>query len=530
MLGRTQASVRTLRTVYEQLTADPRAAAFYDKFPRNVFWAQENRRCSTEIMQNATDLQDLVRRMQKTLLFGVNTETDLKGLAVDWLIAKYKECGIDLDAMSPALEESPYSSPSISVERSGRRLSVDFLRTVSVASDIRRYIQRNGPGLSIVELGAGLGHLARTLRIMGVSRSHLILDLPESLVFSFAFLTLNFPEAKTVLATTPEEIAGINVVDYDFVFIPSCFAEYVDFTGVELFVNTASLGEMRNQSIRYWMDFVQNRMPVKHLFTQNRYLNTIDPLQHAWRCNENEASLLYDQSWTVLKWELEPVWFRCPYVVPISSRDVEIAATRESIPERRAAEIRSRDLLEEVKLQDWYRSWGSAGHMSMRQNVLVTDLTMTGTLFKLWESIRLHPTAEALLVLLSYFEILIHDQTLIFEEAPYYRRLLESLAAAERRPDLLDRATNLRRLKIDNPILLGVQLKSDTRDYNLVRLEVLNTESVIEIRYVAVAKSLGPIDLLLERFGDREHAPYILMADSLECIAHRAKVAEATPH
>src|ERR1035441_7527962 len=47
---------------------------------------------------------------------------------------------------------------------------------------------------------------------------------------------------------------------------------------------------MRNETIRYWMKFVQEDLPVKHLFVQNRFLNIIDPEQYAWRWNENQSS------------------------------------------------------------------------------------------------------------------------------------------------------------------------------------------------------------------------------------------------
>src|ERR1035441_7518746 len=124
------------------------------------------------------------------------------------------------------------------------------------------------------------------------------------------------PSGQTVASVTfPGVLAGSALTGsgaarsvkpdaYDFVFVPSCYAEQIDVGGSELFVNTASLGEMRNETIRYWMDFIQRRTAVKHLFTQNRFLNTIDPFQHAWRWEENEASVHYDASWAVLKWDL----------------------------------------------------------------------------------------------------------------------------------------------------------------------------------------------------------------------------------
>jgi len=83
---------------------------------------------------------------------------------------------------------------------------------------------------------------------------------------------LNFPDARMVFLSDLEETRSIRPSDYDFVFVPTCYADVLDVSGADMFVNTASLGEMRNETIRYWMDFVQHRTPVKHLFTQNRFL------------------------------------------------------------------------------------------------------------------------------------------------------------------------------------------------------------------------------------------------------------------
>jgi putative sugar O-methyltransferase len=521
-------SIQDLRSTYEQLAGDERVQSFYSKYPRNLFWDRENQQCSTGIIRDAASVEDMIHRMQRTDLFSVNTDSHLKNLAVDWLVSHYQSHGIDVDTMPSEVEESPHSNPAISLTRGTRRLSIDFLRTVSVAYDIRRYIQRDGPALRSVELGAGLGHLARTLRLTGVSRSHLILDLPESLMFSFAFLTINFPGASTVFVANREQAAKTRPADYDFVFVPSCFAEALDLNGMDLFVNTASLGEMRNETIRYWMDFVQSKTSVKHIFTQNRFLNTIDPAVHAWRWSENECSVHYDRSWRMLKWELEPVWFRCPYIVPIAARHLEIAATREHPQDAAEAQSQSRHLLEEVKQQDWWRRPDEPTYMTMRQNPFVTDVTMTGTLFKLWESIRLNPTSEAVLVLLRYLLTLVSREDLAFEETRYYEQLFLKLARTEGRQDVGGDALDLRQGHASHPVA-QVELVAETQDYNIVSAQlILNGPSrdTASTRFYALAKAMGPTNLFLERLGERELAPYILVSDTLEGALASAKQQE----
>jgi hypothetical protein len=538
-------SIGELRSLHHALARNADVSAFYDRLPRTLLWGTQNHEISTKAIREAADTRELIYEIQRTLLFGVNSDTEVRETAIEWLVGKYQSCGIDIDSLPPEVEESSHSCPAISIHRGGRRLSVDFLRMVAVAHDIRRHIQQSRRPLHVVELGAGLGHLARALRLFGVSQSHVLLDLPETLIFSYAFLTMNFPEASAIFITEADQAATIRPTDYDFVFAPSCFAEAIDFAGAELFVNTASLGEMSNPTIRYWMDFVQHRTPVKYLFTQNRFLNTIDPRQHAWRWEENECSVHYDSSWTILKWDLEPPWYQCPYVAPLSARSVDIVATREIRHDPRASTDRSRRLLEEVKREDWFRFAETPADMTIRQNRFVTDVTMTGALFKLWESIRLRPTAEAVCVLLRYLETLIHSERLAFEETPYYRQLLLKLADTDAPPEVKLYASSLGGRNASEPTS-GMALVGETRDYNIVSVGfsvMTATGLTVAERYYSIAKALGPvvlfreglgatakalgpINLLRECLGERELPGLLWVSDSRDTAVEKAKAAE----
>jgi len=63
--------------------------------------------------------------------------------------------------------------------------------------------------------------------------------------------------------------------------------------------------------------------------------------------------------------------------------------------------------------------------MKLRDNVLAPDLTMKGTLFALWESIRLHPNPVNVAMMLKYLSTLTRGKP--FEEMFYYQGLLKSL-------------------------------------------------------------------------------------------------------
>jgi putative sugar O-methyltransferase len=522
-------SMRELRELYADLAADKDIQDFYNRYPRNTWWARENRDCSAELIQRFGTTEELVHEMQRTYLFSINSEHENRRLAVDWMIAKYREQGLDIGTLPKEVEESPVSYDGNSVDHAGRRLSVDFFRTLAATWKIQQLIQKKNEPLRVVELGAGLGHLARILRIMKVARSQVILDLPETLIFSYAFLTLNFPGAKALFITSEGQAKSAVIDDYDFVFVPSCFAHSVNLAGAELFVNTASLGEMQNESIRYWMRFVQEDLSVKHIFVQNRFLNVIDPEQYAWRWNENEGSVRFDRSWTILGWDLEPTWFRCPYVVSISSRQLEIAATRDEPPSAESAERRSQALIAEVEGQDWLQRSAEPPYMNMRQNPFVTDVTMTGTLFKLWEAIRLHATDEAVYLMLRYLGTVGRDPKTVFEEARYYEDLLLALVTEQSTPDILSYAEELRTRRTAEPeCRMGVELVAATRDYNVVAVELARSDwkGGPKKIYLALSKDMGPVDPLGERIGARDLPPLVLRADSVEVAMARARALE----
>jgi hypothetical protein len=308
---------------------------------------------------------------------------------------------------------------------------------VNISYEIGRLCTFDLPRPAIVELGAGTGHLARVLTLAFGTANYVIFDIPETLFFSFLFLRLNFPEAKTLYVNSSDRLSKEELARYDFVFVPTLFADAVLDGSFDLFVNTASLGEMRNEVIRHWMDFVQNRLDVQHLFTLNRYLNTIAARggNHNFRLEENEAAVHYDAGWEIRNWEVEPSFTRCPFVDTIIARYVEIVAKRVGttlIDERRAAAMAA---LEGVVDQDWLRLEATPAVMSARDNILVNDTTINGALFKLWDGLRYLPTDAAIVgLMLRYLETLTRANDAQFEEVYYYEDLFERLAANNSEP------------------------------------------------------------------------------------------------
>jgi hypothetical protein len=421
-----------IRKFYERTIQKYEETEYYARYPLNFFWATDTMQAMRHIIQSAESEADVIHGAQRTFMFSVNVSDEEEQLAVDWLLSEQRSRNVDLFSFPSALQESAFSYPPNNVLREERLLTPDFLRTVNIAHGIASRIQPGSQKLTAIELGGGLGHLARTMRVMGLTKSHTIVDIPETLVFSYCFLKTNFPDATFLLVddTMP---ADAQLTGYDFCFVPALFADRSLDSEYDIFINTASMGEMRNEAIRYWMNFIQTQLHVRYLYTLNRYLNTMLLTGHNWRLEENECSVHYDSRWEILQWEVEPSFTRCPYVDTQISRYVEILAKRLHTVDTEVCRKRASELLRALKREDWCRMPPSfPSVMTMRDNVLVHDMSMSGTLFKLWDTLRLHPTAEAVALMLQYLSTLLRHSDKLLEEVPYYENML--LALVQRAP------------------------------------------------------------------------------------------------
>lgn len=432
------ALLRETKELYHKTKSVSNRSGYNKSYKLNKFWANELMKKMLEIIDNSSSAIEAIHSILETRFFSVNTPDGVKEKAVDWHLSYLKKTGNDLYSMPSFVQESEFTLPDIIVERQGRKLTPYFLRTTNTALEIAKYCLSSKSRSHIVELGAGLGYLSRTLRLFIPNCSYVVIDIPETLYFSYMFLKLNFPDAKFFYVTDEKQLKENCISKFDFVFIPTMFAEDVLHNRFDIFINTNSLGEMKNSIIQYWMDFIQKKLNVKYLYTLNRFLNTIIPGHHDYRLEENQCSVLYDANWKILKWELEPFFTRCPYVDTVTSRTLEIIAERSSIldDERKT---KSQQLLLDVMDEDWVRLERSfPSEMTHRDNILVNIMDMTGTLFKLWESIRLYSTESNVALMLKYLETLMHRKDREFEETFYYEDLFENLLTSRSREEFLE--------------------------------------------------------------------------------------------
>lgn len=422
---------REIESFYRAATSLYRNCEFAEKYPLTDLWAHQNMQVLLDIIHDEADPLGKIATVQKTFMFSAyDSDQEIKNRVVDWYIGYLRSRGIHLAELASDLQESIYSNPLNRIDREGRLLSPDFLRTLVFCLEIKKFCNIRSSKCNVLEIGAGYGGLARTLKLSFPQSSYVIVDIPEALYFSATFLRLNFPDCRYCFVSNASSLSG-PVSDFDFVFVPTVLADQLIGNDFDLFCNTASLGEMKNSVIHFWMDFVQNRVAVKYFFGLNRFLNTVyptdDPEHQAFRLEENRSSVAFDERWRILQWELEPGFTRCPYMETEVSRNLEVIAER--LPkgnlDKDENRKRSRELLEGVTKQDWYVWYEADNTMKLRDNILSPDLTMQGTLFALWESIRLDTNALNVSMMLKYLYTLTRGKP--FEEMFYYEDLLTDL-------------------------------------------------------------------------------------------------------
>lgn len=285
-------------------------------------------------------------------------------------------------------------------------------------------MKENGIELSestVIELGGGNGQLALMMKHFGMQH-YIDIDIPESLYMAYVCNRYNFP--NLIHLWINEDTGIYDILNSDFVYCPVYLARKLEETHFYLFVNTASMGEMPNETIRYWMNFVQNKIHVKYFYGLNRFLNTIQAKNKnpysLFREQENEASVLFDKYWKIMNWEVEPAQCRCPYEDPKIARYLEVIAQRVETPIIRFASI------DDIKAEDWWRLKDTDPMGTHRSNQLIHDYTIDGTLFKVWDRIRFSPDKETIDMMLEYMNW-ICKESLVFEEESYYRKLRETL-------------------------------------------------------------------------------------------------------
>lgn len=380
------------REFLAQAEAHPAVKAYRQSLPLSRIWV-ENEPLKLEYLngEKATSWQAMMQL--QTRLFVHSPSAREAQLAVRWYLAQTGYVG------PQASEHAP--EDSVVRMANGRRYWHDDFRHWMTFHRLLDKLDGSDPNhpLSpqsrkgvVVELGAGCGNLARIVR-RERDVKYVIIDLPDTLVFSYMFLKANFPDAT--FDQVGEIMEGWRLAA-DFTFIPVGLETVLHGQRIDLFINTASLGEMRRETVRHWFDFVQRRTDTRHILSVNRFMNVIRPGSHDWRIEDNGHAFMFDEQWKVLDWELDPHFLRCPWQNRHARQLLIIAQRSEGLPDYDAEDFGAAAC----------GSWTQGPHeMSVQAPPLSPDFTKNGTLYKIWNALR-HGDRLARGLFLEYCEFL----------------------------------------------------------------------------------------------------------------------------
>lgn len=149
----------------------------------------------------------------------------------------------------------------------GRFLSRDILRFQRVINALYRHGVFNSlldPAKQkrnyVIEIGAGYGGLVHHLSNIVGKATFIIVDLPEVLLFSAAYLSLLNPQKKIYIYNSQDFAELINssaIETFDFILVPNYRLDSLRHLQFELALNVSSLQEMTVEQVETYLDFIQ---------------------------------------------------------------------------------------------------------------------------------------------------------------------------------------------------------------------------------------------------------------------------------
>jgi putative sugar O-methyltransferase len=111
--------------------------------------------------------------------------------------------------------------------------------------------ENEGKRKTVLEIGAGWGGFAFAFKTLFHNTTYVIIDLPQTLLFSAVYLRAAFPSAFMLLfGDKPQEVLLEDVQSYDFIFLPHYFLDPIHKLGqIDLAINIASFQEMTSDQV-----------------------------------------------------------------------------------------------------------------------------------------------------------------------------------------------------------------------------------------------------------------------------------------
>ncbi len=160
----------------------------------------------------------------------------------------------------------------------GQRLTHRTLRHAYYTSQISQYCKSLTENKVICDIGGGYGGLIRFLKHENKNNFFVLIELPEVCLLANYFLKKCFPNSKigTIHNFKNEKlISKEKFKQFDFVILPQTFMKKFDKNSIDLFINTTSIGEMDDNSQKFYIDNIE-RVEPKYFYSVNRAKKRID--------------------------------------------------------------------------------------------------------------------------------------------------------------------------------------------------------------------------------------------------------------
>lgn len=342
-------------------------------------------------------------------------DPDFVASVVDWQLSELERQGVAIASQPASIEESPIIPDRLCLQRSGRRVSADFLRNLAYVHELLAGRTLRAP-LRALEIGGGYGAFARLLKLFCPSMTVFMVDLQPMLRCAEYFLRRSFPDAKILAvevgAELPDAVLAGDKPGHDFVLVPVESAHAIVGAYFSLAVNIWSFGEMPDAYIGQWFDLIQNRNSVDVLFTINAFLHPVERGQAHLLTVGNWLPRL-DPRWHVERLEADVAIHRCPYILDFPSGLLVLAKRLDPKEQARERETIAA-AFERVLKADWIaEAFGDAMDrtpeklaierpMDRSRYIAIHSLARIedGTFLALWNTCRTtgSPLAAALLV------------------------------------------------------------------------------------------------------------------------------------
>ena len=148
----------------------------------------------------------------------------------------------------------------------GKLVSHDILRYQQVVNTLYRYgvispvAKASEQRKLVLEIGGGYGGLAHHLLNICRNATYIIVDLPETLLFSASYLSLLNPQKMIYIyegRDFPEFMRSGAIMSYDFVLLPNYKLDSLAHLRFDLVINVASLQEMRTSQAEEYLNFIR---------------------------------------------------------------------------------------------------------------------------------------------------------------------------------------------------------------------------------------------------------------------------------